>query len=117
MESPLLGGSISDLNPILTPTGSDSECFDNTVELLIRAGRSMPHSIMMMIPEAFGQSYHISTDKRAFYEYHATIMEPWDGPTAKQNLENPPAEKTLESGTTSFRMYRSNADFADMGLF
>ena len=82
MESPLLGGSISDLKPILTPTGSDSECFDNTLELLVRAGRSMPHSIMMMIPEAFGHSYHISTDKRAFYEYHATIMEPWDGPAA-----------------------------------
>ncbi len=46
------------------------------------AGRSLPHAMMMMIPEAFGPSYHISTDKRAFYEYHAAIMEPWDGPAA-----------------------------------
>jgi glutamate synthase (NADPH) large chain len=42
----------------------------------------MPHAMMMMIPEAFGPKYHISTDKRAFYEYHAAIMEPWDGPAA-----------------------------------
>ena len=52
------------------------------MELLVRAGRSAPHALMMMIPEAFGPSYHISTDKRAFYEYHAAIMEPWDGPAA-----------------------------------
>ena len=52
------------------------------MELLVRAGRSAPHALMMMIPEAFGPRYHISTDKRAFYEYHAAIMEPWDGPAA-----------------------------------
>ena len=68
--------------PILQPGGSDSACFDNCMELLVRAGRSAPHALMMMIPEAFGPSYHISTDKRAFYEYHAAIMEPWDGPAA-----------------------------------
>jgi len=68
--------------PILTPDLSDSACFDGVLELLVQAGRSLPHSVMMMIPEAFGPSYHISTDKRAFYEYHASIMEPWDGPAA-----------------------------------
>ena len=52
------------------------------MELLVRAGRSAPHALMMMIPEAFGPRYYISTDKRAFYEYHAAIMEPWDGPAA-----------------------------------
>jgi glutamate synthase domain-containing protein 2/glutamate synthase domain-containing protein 1/glutamate synthase domain-containing protein 3 len=62
--------------------GSDSACFDNAIELLVRAGRSAPHALMMMIPEAFGPRYHISIDKRAFYEYHAAIMEPWDGPAA-----------------------------------
>ncbi|MCK4601980.1 MAG: glutamate synthase subunit alpha, partial [Phycisphaerae bacterium] len=55
---------------------------DNALELLVRAGRSLPHAMMMMVPEAFGSSYHISTDKRAFYEYHAAVMEPWDGPAA-----------------------------------
>jgi glutamate synthase (NADPH) large chain len=82
MLCPLLGDDLSDLFPVLTPGGSDSACFDNALELLVRAGRSLPHAMMMLIPEAFGASYHISTDKRAFYEYHAAIMEPWDGPAA-----------------------------------
>ena len=82
MASPLFGSDISDLYPIVSPGGSDSASFDNGLELLVRGGRSMPHSMMMMIPEAFGTKYHISTDKRSFYEYHAAIMEPWDGPAA-----------------------------------
>ncbi len=82
MACAALGKDLSELYPILQPGGSDSACFDNCMELLVRAGRSAPHALMMMIPEAFGASYHISTDKRAFYEYHAAIMEPWDGPAA-----------------------------------
>ncbi|MFQ6034402.1 MAG: glutamate synthase-related protein [Sedimentisphaerales bacterium] len=82
MASPLFGDDIKQLLPILRPEMSDSACFDSTLELLVQAGRSMPHAMMMMIPEAFGSKYHISTDKRAFYEYHASIMEPWDGPAA-----------------------------------
>lgn len=82
LKSPILGDDLSDLIPVLDPQGSDSACFDNMVELLVRAGRSLPHAMMMMIPEAFGAKYHISTDKRAFYEYHSAIMEPWDGPAA-----------------------------------
>jgi glutamate synthase domain-containing protein 2/glutamate synthase domain-containing protein 1/glutamate synthase domain-containing protein 3 len=77
-----LAEELSDLFPLLDPGGSDSAWFDNTMELLVRAGRSAPHALMMMIPEAFGPRYHISTDKRAFYEYHAAILEPWDGPAA-----------------------------------
>ena len=82
MSSSLLGDDLRDLYPIITPGASDSACFDNVLELLLMAGRSLPHAMMMLIPEAFGPSYHISTDKRAFYEYHAAIMEPWDGPAA-----------------------------------
>jgi glutamate synthase domain-containing protein 2/glutamate synthase domain-containing protein 1/glutamate synthase domain-containing protein 3 len=82
MSSEIFGDDIADLLPVLTPEMSDSACFDGVLELLVRSGRSMPHSMMMMIPEAFGAKYHISTDKRAFYEYHASIMEPWDGPAA-----------------------------------
>ena len=82
MHCPALDKDLSGLFPILEPGGSDSACFDNAMELLVRAGRSAPHAMMMMIPEAFGPLYHISTDKRAFYEYHAAIMEPWDGPAA-----------------------------------
>jgi len=82
LRSPVLGEDLSDLIPVLDPQGSDSACFDNMVELLVRAGRSLPHAMMMMVPEAFGVKYHISTDKRAFYEYHSAILEPWDGPAA-----------------------------------
>jgi glutamate synthase (NADPH/NADH) large chain len=82
MASDAFGDDIKDLLPILPAGMSDSACFDSMLELLVRSGRSMPHSMMMMIPEAFGPKYHISTDKRAFYEYHSSIMEPWDGPAA-----------------------------------
>lgn len=82
MVAPMLTDDFSELLPIIEPAGSDSACFDNTLELLVRAGRSTPHAMMMMIPEAFGPQHHISTDKRAFYEYHASVMEPWDGPAA-----------------------------------
>ena len=82
MAGEAFGDDIQDLFPILSPEASDSACFDSALELLVRAGRSLPHAMMMMIPEAFGPKYHISTDKRAFYEYHAAVMEPWDGPAA-----------------------------------
>jgi len=80
--SPLFGNDIHKLFPIIETGGSDSGMFDNAYELLVASGRSLEHAMIMMIPEAFGPSYHISTDKRAFYEYHAAIMEPWDGPAA-----------------------------------
>ena len=82
LSSPLFGDEIKKLFPIIMPGGSDSSSFDNAFELLVSGGRALEHAMMMMIPEAFGPVYHISTDKRAFYEYHAAIMEPWDGPAA-----------------------------------
>ena len=69
-------------HPVLDETGSDSAMLDNALELLVMAGRSLPHAMMMMTPEAWGTKYHMSQDKRAFYEYHSAIMEPWDGPAA-----------------------------------
>jgi len=82
MACPELGPDLRDLFPITAAEASDSACFDNVLELLVRAGRSMPHSMMMLMPEAFGPKYHMSIDKRAFYEYHAALLEPWDGPAA-----------------------------------
>ncbi len=82
LSSPLFGDDLAKLLPVAAPEQSDSAIFDNVFELLFKGGRSMEHSMMMMVPEAFGNKYHISQDKRAFYEYHATIMEPWDGPAA-----------------------------------
>ncbi|MBP2674115.1 MAG: Glutamate synthase (ferredoxin), partial [Deltaproteobacteria bacterium] len=80
--SPLFGDDIRKILPVINESGSDSAIFDNVLELLVLAGRSLPHSMMMMIPEAWGPKYRMSEDKRAFYEYHSTMMEPWDGPAA-----------------------------------
>ena len=71
MKSGLLGEDIEKLKPIIDETGSDSAMFDNALELLVAAGRSIPHAMMMMIPEAWGEKYHMSQDKRAFYEFHS----------------------------------------------
>ncbi|OHD07467.1 MAG: glutamate synthase subunit alpha [Spirochaetes bacterium GWB1_27_13] len=82
VSSPAFGEKISKLFPVIIPGGSDSACFDNCLEFLIQAGRSPEHSLMMMIPEAFGKAFYMSEDRRAFYEYYSSIMEPWDGPAA-----------------------------------
>ncbi|MCK4798848.1 MAG: glutamate synthase large subunit [Spirochaetes bacterium] len=82
ISSPTFGKDIKKLFPITVPGGSDSGMFDNTFELLVQAGRSLEHSLMMMIPEAFGKKYYMSEDRRAFYEYYSSVMEPWDGPAA-----------------------------------
>ena len=80
--SPLFGDDLKKLLPIIEPTGSDSAMFDNCLELLIRTGRSLPHAVMMMIPEAWQNDPAMSPSKRAFYEYHSCLMEPWDGPAS-----------------------------------
>jgi glutamate synthase (NADPH/NADH) large chain len=82
LSSPLFGDDIKKLNPIIAPDGSDSANFDNAVELLLQAGRSLPHVMAMLIPEAWSGNPHMKPEKRAFYEYHACVMEPWDGPAA-----------------------------------
>ncbi|MBN2103713.1 glutamate synthase large subunit [bacterium] len=82
MASPLFGGDIHKIKPVLFENGSDSAILDNALELVTMAGRSLSHAIMMMIPEACSPNIAMSEDKRAFYEFHSSIMEPWDGPAA-----------------------------------
>ena len=82
LKSELFGEDLKKLHPIIAPGGSDSADFDNAVELLLQAGRSLPHVMAMLIPEAWAGNPHMKTEKRAFYEYHASLMEPWDGPAA-----------------------------------
>ena len=82
LSSELFGAEVRKLLPIINSDLSDSGIVDNVFELLSLGGRSIEHAMMMMVPEAWGPKYHISQDKRAFYEYHAAIMEPWDGPAA-----------------------------------
>ncbi len=81
-QSPLHGGHIDKLFPVIVPGGSDSASIDNAVEFLYQSGRSLPHVMAMLIPEAWAGNPDMDEDKRAFYEYHASLMEPWDGPAA-----------------------------------
>ena len=82
LASPLFGDDMKKLFPIIEADGSDSANFDNVLELLVQSGRSLPHAMAMLIPEAWAGNPHIRPEKRAFYEYHACMMEPWDGPAA-----------------------------------
>jgi glutamate synthase (ferredoxin) len=81
-ESDLFGDDIKKILPIINTDGSDSAMFDNCLELLVMAGRELPHAMMMMIPEPWENHESMSPEKRAFYEYHSCLMEPWDGPAS-----------------------------------
>ncbi len=82
LESPLFGQDIKKLFPVIDESGSDSANLDNVLELLTMVGRDLPHSLMMLIPQAWGAQYPIGPDLRGFFEYHSGLMEPWDGPAA-----------------------------------
>jgi glutamate synthase domain-containing protein 2/glutamate synthase domain-containing protein 1/glutamate synthase domain-containing protein 3 len=81
-RSGLLGADLEKIVPVIDPTGSDTAMFDNVLELLVLAGRSLPHAIMMMIPEPWTGDDRMSAEKRAFYEFHSCVIEPWDGPAS-----------------------------------
>ena len=82
LHSDLLGKDFKAALPIITDFISDSGMFDNVLELLVRGGKSLIHALMMMVPEPFGSAFVMGDNKRAFYEFHASLIEPWDGPTA-----------------------------------
>ncbi|MEO8331131.1 MAG: glutamate synthase central domain-containing protein, partial [Gallionella sp.] len=82
MSSKLLGADLEKLWPLITEGQSDSACFDNALELLVAGGYSLPHAMMLLIPEAWAGNPLMDEERRAFYEYHAALMEPWDGPAA-----------------------------------
>ncbi|MCC6729040.1 MAG: glutamate synthase large subunit [Chthonomonadales bacterium] len=82
LTSELFGDDVGKIIPLVTETGSDSATLDNALELLVMGGRSLAHSLMMLVPEAWDTNPDLDPDRRAFYEYHACIMEPWDGPAA-----------------------------------
>ncbi len=81
-KSSLFGEDLQKVLPIINPEGSDSAILDNVVEFLVLSGRSLPHAITMLIPEPWSRHESMSDEKRAFYEFHSTLMEPWDGPAA-----------------------------------
>jgi glutamate synthase (NADPH/NADH) large chain len=82
LRSALIPGDLERLFPICDPEGSDSATFDEVLELLHLGGRSLPHAVLMMIPEAWENHKAMDPARRAFYRYHASLMEPWDGPAA-----------------------------------
>ncbi len=82
LESDVIPGDLQRIFPICTPDASDTASFDEVLELLHLGGRSLPHAVLMMIPEAWENHESMSPDKRAFYRFHASLMEPWDGPAS-----------------------------------
>jgi glutamate synthase (NADPH/NADH) large chain len=82
MESDLLGSDLDKMWPIIPHGQSDTACLDNALELLLAGGYSLAHAVMVLIPEAWAGNPMMDANRRAFYEYHAALMEPWDGPAA-----------------------------------
>ena len=81
-NSPIFGDEIKKIFPVIEPGKSDSASFDNALEMLVMTGRSLPHTLMMLIPESWNDKNPIPQDLKYFYEYHSTFMEPWDGPAS-----------------------------------
>jgi len=82
LKSDLLGDDLRKVLPVIREGGSDTATFDNVLEFLVMTGRSLPHAILMMIPEPWQNHESMSPELKAFYEYHSALMEPWDGPAS-----------------------------------
>ena len=82
LRSDIFGDDLKSLLPVIREGGSDTATFDNVLEFLVMGGRTLPHAILMMIPEPWGGNESMSADRKAFYEYHSSLMEPWDGPAS-----------------------------------
>ena len=82
LQSDLFGDDLAKILPVIREGGSDTATFDNVLELLVMSGRSLPHAILMMIPEPWQNHESMDPDRKAFYEYHSSLMEPWDGPAS-----------------------------------
>src|SRR5947199_56075 len=115
LASPLFGDDIKKLFPIIQPGGSDSAAFDNALELLVMSGRGLAHAMAMLIPEAWSKNEHMNPQKRAFYEYHASLMEPWDGPAAIAFTDGRAIGATLDrNGLRPARYLITNDDLCIM---
>ncbi|MGE3144071.1 MAG: glutamate synthase large subunit [Pseudorhodoplanes sp.] len=111
VSSELYGSDITKLWPISYEGQSDTACFDNALEFLVHGGYSLAHAMMMMIPEAWAGNPLMNEDRRAFYEYHAALMEPWDGPAAIAFTNGRQIGATLDrNGLRPARYYLTNDD-------
>lgn len=110
-QSKVFGDDLSKLKPIINPDGSDTGMFDNTFEFLYLSGRSLPHVAMMMVPEPWSNDDSMADDKKAFYEYHSALMEPWDGPAAMGFTDGVQVGATLDrNGLRPSRYYVTKDD-------
>ena len=116
MKSELLGDDLEKLWPLITEGQSDSASFDNALELLVQSGYSLAHAMMMLIPEAWTGNPLMDAKRRAFYEYHAALMEPWDGPAAVAFTDGRQIGATLDrNGLRPARYLITDDDFVVMG--
>ena len=116
MKSELLGDDLEKLWPLITEGQSDSASFDNALELLVQSGYSLAHAMMMLIPEAWTGNPLMDERRRAFYEYHAAIMEPWDGPAAVAFTDGRQIGATLDrNGLRPARYVITDDDMVVMG--
>ncbi|MEK9775166.1 MAG: glutamate synthase central domain-containing protein, partial [Quisquiliibacterium sp.] len=115
MRSPVLGDDLPKLYPVAYPGQSDTATFDNCLELLVMAGYPVAHAMMMMIPEAWEQHGQMDEKRRAFYEFHAAMMEPWDGPAATAITDGRQIGATLDrNGLRPARYCVTDDDFVVM---
>ncbi len=116
LESSLFGNDLPKLFPIIDPDGSDTAMFDNCLEFLVLSGRPLEHAVMMMIPEPWSRHEGMSDEKRAFYEYHSALMEPWDGPASIAFTDGIRIGAMLDrNGLRPSRYYRTVDDVIIMG--
>ncbi len=116
ISSPILGKDLDKLWPLIYPGQSDSASFDNALELLVMSGYSIAHAMMMMIPEAWESHTLMDASRRAFYEYHAAMMEPWDGPAAIAFTDGRQIGATLDrNGLRPARYIVTDDDLVIMG--
>ncbi|MBP3950655.1 glutamate synthase large subunit [Bacillus suaedae] len=114
-ESDYFGEDMNKIYPVVDKDGSDSSMFDNTIEFLSLSGRSLAHSAMMMIPEPWQNDKQMSAEKKAFYQFHSTLMEPWDGPTAIVFTDGKQIGASLDrNGLRPSRYYITKDDYIIM---
>ena len=115
LASPLYD-NIKEIQPVIIPRGSDSACMDNVFEFLIQSGYSLPHAMMMMVPEAWEKNPDMNPEKQAFYEFHDHLMEPWDGPASLTFTDGVRIGATLDrNGLRPSRYVVTKDDFVIMG--
>ena len=114
-NSQLFGDDLAKILPVIDANGSDSAMFDNALEFLYLAGRPLPHVVMMMIPEPWLNHESMSDEKKAFYEYHSTLMEPWDGPASMAFTDGTVVGAVLDrNGLRPSRFYVTKDDLVIM---